>query len=376
MAQKNTIKKIDLKDKPLAGSTVTRLLTYSLYSRFSLEFNVQCLNWYQASAFWHYICLLQYKRTDLNIFDAPEFIEFISKCLNKRDEPINRQISENYYKAIINEENKEWLHNLLTNAEYYKEYYGEEYDSQIQYYTEVVNNPEEYLEDLEEKLNASRTTNVEDIWPDEDECAELWQMFNTNPTPKKETALLNSIASLIHVVPEYERIFAYYLIPTKRIKLSEYILLDGESKDPYVIQPKLKRPITDSILNYLTGFAKRYKDKEADKIVYKWLTQSNIGKYKLYTFISLIINLQIKGFQFIEQEVFDKVFEKQIRSMNIQGVYIPPNQDDFFYAMGYFNKNKDLMLREIAVLVQEGYNYRDIYDYYNDKPIKAEGIVF
>ncbi len=367
--------KIERKNKPLADSTVTRLLTYSLYSRFSLKFNIQCLNWYQASAFWHYICLLQYKRTDLNIFDAPDFIEFISKCLNKRDEPINRQISANYHKLMINEENKEMLNNLLTRAEYYKEYYGEEYDSKVQYYIEAVNNPEEFIDDLEEKLNASRTTNIEDIWPDDDECKELWQMFNNNPTPKKETALLNSVASLIHVVPERERIYAYYLIPSKRIKLAEYILLDSESNDPYVIQPKLKRPITDNILNYLADFAKRYKDKEADQIVFNWLTQGNIGKHKLYTFISLIINLQIKGIQFIEQEVFDKVFEKQIMSMK-DGLYIPPNTDDFFYAMQFFKKNKDRTLRQIAVLVQEGYNYRDIYDYFKDMPIEIKGIVF
>lgn len=375
MTKKENFYKIERKDKPLTDSTVTRLLTYSLYSRYSLKFNIQCLNWYQLSTFWHYICILQDKRKDLNIFDVPAFYEFTSRCFKKRDEPLDRQISDNYRKLMINEENKEKL-NLLLTDDYYKEYYGDEYDSKVQYYTKVVNNPEEFIEDLEEQLNAFRTTNVEDIWPDDDECKELWIMFNENPTPKKETALLNSIASLIHVVPERDRILAYYIIKTKRIKLAEYPLLDMESKDPYVIQPKLKRPITDNILNYLADFARRYENKEADEIVFKWLSQKNIGKHKLFTFISLIMNLQINGIQFIEQEIFDKVFEKEIEFIRINGEYCPPNQDNFFYAIQYFKEDNYRMLRQIAVLVQEGYNYKDIYDYFKDMPTEIKGIVF
>lgn len=84
----------------------------------------------------------------------------------------------------------------------------------------------------------------------------------------------------------------------------------------------------------------------------------------------------MNGIEFIKQEIFDKVFERQIEAIQKDGLFIPPNRDDFFYAMGHFNKDKDRMLREIAALVQEGYTYKDIYDYYKDKPTKVSDIVF
>ena len=372
------LNKISFKDKPLADSTVTRLLTYSIFSRYSLKFNIECLNWYQSSLFWHYICILQDKRKDLCLFDVAEFEYFISKCLKNRNEPAKNKIYDNYRNQMINEANKEALDMLLVDADYYKEYYGEAvYDERVQYYKEALENPLIFIEDLEEQVESTFIKDIADIWPDDEECKELWSMFTSNKTYKKETALLNSIASLIHVTPERDRILAYYLIKSKRIKLAEYPTLDLESKDPYVIYPKLKRPVTDSIVNYLTGYAKRFKGKEADQIVYSWLTQNNIGKHKLHTFICLILNLQMNGIEFIEQEVFDKVFEKQINAYRKDEIYYSPKNDDFFYAMGFFNKDKDRILRQIAVLVQEGYNYRDIYDYFKDKPIEnVKGVVF
>lgn len=370
-------KRIPLEEKPLADSTVTRLLTYSPYSKCSLDYNIEkCLDEYQLSQFWRYVCILQVKRTDLEIFNKYDFEQFIAKCFSDRNDELRRKEYENHRKVMENEFNKNILDDLIHDADYYIQSLGaEEYNLRIKHYTELVNNPEIVDEKIEEVLPFR---DIEDLYPIPQECQELWQKYNAPTAPKKENALLNSIASLLHTVKEAElnRILAYYLVPEKRIKLAEHPVLDAVSNDPYIIHPQLKRPITEKLVDSLYYYAQKYKGLQADKIVYKWLETAK-KRNKLDTFKSLILALQIDGIaEIIEQSAFYIKFQKHIEFYQKGISYIVPSNDDFFSAMENLNNDKDHLVREIAILVNEGYTYQEIYDYYKCKPTSNNGIVF
>ncbi|MBD5584218.1 MAG: hypothetical protein HDQ88_03980 [Clostridia bacterium] len=356
--------KINREKKPLTDKTIRNNLTYSQFSRYPLKYNFNYFTEQQANTFWHFLCVLQVKRKDLDIFNKKNFEPFIKACIDNRNTQTIKNAHDGYLKMCTNEYNKAQLNELLRKPDYYKEQYGElDYNYALQYYSELVNN-QESNEEPENILEESIIEDIEDFWPNEQECKTLQQMYCY-----KENALVNSIASLLHVIKEQGRILAYYLIPEKRIKLADPPILDGISGDEYIIQPQLKRPI-DSIIHHLTHFANRYNDEkhknqydEADKIVFRWLTPEYNNSAKLNCFIHLVLNLQMNGLEIIEQATFSKIFDKQIQQFKANKPLLPDN-DDFFLAMEHFNSDKDCLLREIAILIEEGYKYHEIEDYY------------
>lgn len=352
--------------KPLTDKMVREGLTYSQFSRYQLNSNIKYFTEAQANMFWRFLCILQVKRQDLDIFNKNYFEPFIKTCIDNRNTQTINNAYEGYKKMCTNEFNKAQLNELLKNPNYYKELYGElEYHYAFQYYSESVKN-QENIESTEKILEESIIEGIEDFWPNEQECETLRKMYCN-----KENALINSIASLLHVIPEQGRILAYYLIPEKRVKLADPPILDGISEDEYIIQPKLKRPINKDIIFHLTHRANRYNGEkyknqfdEADKIIFRWLTPEDNNSEKLNCFIHLVLDLQMNGMDIIEQDTFSKTFDKQIQDFKAGKPYLQPDNDYFFFAIEHFNKDKDDLLREIAILIEEGYKYRDIDDYY------------
>ncbi|MCM1439780.1 MAG: hypothetical protein NC131_11365 [Roseburia sp.] len=361
-----------INSKPLDESTVSDKLTYCLFSRYDLDFNIKILKNAQKDLFWHYVCILYYRRKDLYIFEQSDFEKFVAKCLEKRNDPIFRKAAYISFKENENDYYRERLNDLLEAAFFYEEYYGkEEYEDQVRYYTDKVNNPEAFNENELDLLSAT-VESIDDIYFDEQEFEELRLMLYSNRFYKKDSALLNSIVSLMHAVPNYEynRILAYYLIPEKRIKLAGYTKLDACSDDPYIVQPKLERPITKQIIKYLTTYAKRYKNKDYIDIVSKWLKLGDEGKEKLHTLFDLVINLQIKkDIIFIEQNIFEENFKTQIEAVRQGKLYRYPKVGDFFPLIKLCNVSTRDLLRTIIVLIQEGYNANDIWIYYKENPI-------
>ena len=352
------------KPKPLTDKRITSELTYSGYSKCSLCYNLRCMSDDLFQGFIHILCGLQTLREDYNFFDkqllkkvsADYWATEYEKSLTKEDRRAMNawENIDNLESLIIRIEAEK--QNKDTNADSDYEEEIRQLEEQIK---EIKQFAEQYEADYDEWIKPiyDGFGDSAAIWPTAEQCSALGNTYHhTHDT------LVNSIAVLVHTIPkkDWDRIIAYYAINERRIMLAKNPILDKDSGDPYIINPKLKRPITDSIVNGLK-FGRNNKDITAEQIDNKW--EEN-DKYDLrQSLMNIIYVLQSNGAELIKPDVFLEVFKKVIEN----GTYVAIASEDITLVLKNICSNKKDEVSRIAILLNKGYKCDEICYYWQKK---------
>lgn len=352
----------DIKDNPpLKDEVVRNRITYSPYSEWGLQFAVKSLQnkekEFKSSKYQNFIKILytlQYKKRELKIFDEEKFNEFIKTYWSKyyTEEEFCVRFYGSDVSNIINECNSKLLY--LKSNEYYLMnqngglWYREQYDlclrtlDQYKHYTR-------YDEDCS------------DIIPNEEECNHLWSTYT-----HCEDTLVFSIAILLHEKSsEWKRVLYYYLSNRKHVMIAKKPVLDKVDNDPYIIHPQLKRPIDLTIVNRHSNRPK-YKNKSTFDIISNWDKSEKVQALR-FEFLLITFLLQTNGIKIINADIFKEIFNKQTEIYRVKNDINSLSFDvdmDIDYIMPHYIEDKKELLHEIAMLIDIGYHYQDIYPYY------------
>lgn len=367
--------------KPLTDNMVTTALEYSGHS---IKFSRNIYYLYNKDrarfrGFMHVLCGLQELRKDYNFFDK-QLLEKVAtdywnteyeKTLTEYDKrALNAGDETNFLEAMINKvETEQHYKDFEENGEpYYREVAPDrDYDKEIRQLEEQIKEVErfvgQYEADYQDQIKHiyNGFWDKADIWPTDEQCNTLWLTYHNT-----HNVMLNSIAVLVHKIPkkDWNRIIAYYAINERRIMLAENPILDKVSDDPYIIHPKLERPITDKLIDGLK-FSPKYKGVTAEQIDIRWEETNKSGLRQGLMYIMFV--LQSNGAELIKPDIFSEVFKKQIESDKNDGPYFHIEYEMIDEVIKNICNDKKDEVCKIAILLDKGYRGDEVYNYWQGK---------
>lgn len=363
--------------KPLTAKMITNALEYTGFSKMKLGGNISYL--YKdrklLRGFIHILCGLQALREDYKFFDEALLKKIADDYWDKEYE---KTLTE-YDRRALNAQDEidyfEYQIQAAENKQYYEdyEYYDREDCSEIicklrEEIAAIRKFVKEYEADYEDciKYIYNGFWDKSDIWPNDEQCNELWLTYHNT-----HNVLLNTIAVLVHRIPEknWGRIIAYYAVPERRIMLAAEPVLDKESGDPFVIHPKLQRPITDTLISGLM-FSSKYKDKTVEQIDNEW-EEANMNRLR-HGLVYIIYILQSNGAELIKPDVYAEVYGKSIESDKNGGGYLGVDLQMIGYVLKNVCPKMNYDVREMAILLDKGYGGEEVYNYFQKKLDEAK----
>lgn len=348
--------------KPLKEKAVRERIMYSPYSNWGIKKAVTSLRAKEQTnkkcfKFQNFISILytlQYANRNLKIFDKVKFKDFVKNYWCKfYEEGDFYKRAYGYDIRFLISRYKYELEQLTSNPfEYSQKLGGFEYKAKI-------NNLKDDIKKLEEMPYSYYCEEFYKIIPDQAECDKLWEAYTY-----LENTLVFSIAILLHEkASDWERVLGYYLTSGEHVKIAEHPIQGKEMSNPYIVHPKLKRPINKKVINR-THFIK--PNKTVSDIISDWKEKKeNANRYAL---LLTIFALQMGNIILINEDTFNNVFQKQIEiyKLNNSVELLSFNLDDDNTILPARLKDKENQLREITILIDIDYEFNDIYTYYKE----------
>ena len=375
--------------KALTDNMVTKALKYSWRSKNSWDYNLQKMNYDQFQGFIHILCGLQASRGDYNFFDEQLLENVIDDYWKVEYE---KSLTELDKRALNAGEDINYLEAMLTMVETEKLNKDLEIDGR-RYYPETAASRDYYNEtrQLEEKIKETKQFveqyeadydewikpiykgfgDKKDIWPTIEQCNALRQTYY-----RTHEQLLNSIAVLVfeNLKEDWDRIIAYYAVDERRIMLAEKWEFDVDSGDPYIIYPKLKRPITDSIVYGLRHYSHYYRSVTVEQLDNKWEEYKLDRRQKL---MFIIFVLQTNGFEIIAPEIYSEVFKKQIERDKKGEPYLGIDSNMIDDVIKNIRSDKKEVVCETAILLdlgykEKGYSVKEVGEFIQNKLLEGK----